>query len=76
MATAATQPKTEATAPVVGDARFRAVRRQRNRFNAAADREIARYTRAIAAAKDPVKIKVNEAKVEAWAKAKALLAEV
>jgi hypothetical protein len=76
MATAATKPKTEAAAPVIGDARFRAVRRQRNRFNASADREIARFTRAIAASKDPVKIKVNQAKVETWAKAKALLTEV
>lgn len=71
-----TATETTATPAVVGDARFKAVRRVKNRFNAQADREIARYTRAIAASKDKTKIAVNQAKLESWQKAKALLQEV
>lgn len=71
-----TATATTTTTPVVGDARFKAVRRVKNRFNAHADREIKRYTRAVAASKDPVKAKVNGAKAETWAAAKALVAEL
>lgn len=73
--TATATPTTTAT-PVIGDARFKAVRRVKNRFKAQANREIGRYTRAIAASKDKNKIAVNQARVEAWQKAVALLDEV
>ena len=65
---------TATTAPA--DSRFKAVRRVKNRFNAQVDREVGRYTRAVAASKDKNKIAVNQAKLDTWLKAKALLAEI
>lgn len=58
------------------EARFKAVRRLKNRINAHLDREIGRYTRAIAAAKDPHKIEINTARIEVLQKTKVLVGEL
>lgn len=60
----------------IGDARFKAVRRVKNRFNTGIDRKIAMTTRALAASKDKTKIAHNTGKLEGLQYAKALLAEI
>lgn len=67
-------PPTE-DAPKI-EARFKAVRRLKNRINAHLDREIGRYTRAVAASKSPDKVAVNAARVEVLQKVKVVVAEL
>lgn len=66
---------TTTATPIVGDARYKAVRRVKNRTNAAIDRRVAQWTRAIASAKDKNKIAVLQAKIEGASIAKAYLNE-
>lgn len=62
--------------PVLNDARFKAVRRVKNRFKANVNRRIGLYTRSIAVAKDKGKIKILQAKIEQLQYAVALIDEL
>lgn len=66
----------KAATPIVGDARFKAVRRVKNRLQTQLDADIRKYTRAIAASKDPAKVAANKARVDVLTRYKAVVSEI
>lgn len=72
----ATTETVKVTTPIVGDARFKAVRRVKNRLQTQLDSDIRKYTRAIAASKDPAKVAANKARVDVLTRYKAVVSEI